>query len=60
MECPPHVQKAIEHIRLNIGNPADENLVASWLDWYVQQQQEIDGTKKWQSPAKRQRSSAGE
>ncbi len=61
MECPPHVQKAIEHVRLNIGTPADEKLVATWLDWYVQQhQQEINDTEKWQSPVKRLRSSVGE
>ena len=60
MECPPHAQKALEHIRLNINTPADEKLVATWLDWYVRQQQEIDDTEKWQSPAKRLRSSAGE
>ena len=54
------MQKALEHIRLNISTPVDEKLVATWLDWYVQQQQEIDDTEKWQSPAKRLRSSAGE
>ncbi len=61
MECPSHVQKALEHIRLNISTPADEKLVATWLDWYVQQhQQEINDTEKWQSPVKRLRSSVGE
>ena len=62
MECPPMpVRKAIERIQFEIGDAADEKLVATWLDWYVQQhQQEIDDTEKWQSPVKRLRSSVGE
>ena len=60
MECPTQVQNALEQIRLSISTPADEKLVALWLDWYVQRQQEINDTEKWQSPVKRLRSSVGE
>ncbi len=61
MDCPATVQKAIQRIQLNIGSNADEQLVATWLDWYVQQENgQMSDTEKWQSPAKRQRSSAGE
>ncbi len=57
MECPPPVRKAIERIQFEIGNAADEKLVAAWIEWSVQQEQMSD-SEKWQSPAKRQKSSA--
>ncbi len=61
MDCPATVQKAIQRIQLNVGSNADEQLVATWLDWYVQQENgQMSDTEKWQNPAKRQRSSAGE
>jgi hypothetical protein len=59
MECPAPVQQAIERIQGNRHNDTDEKLVAAWVDWYVQQQSaEMSDTEKWQSPAKRLRSSA--
>ena len=53
------VRKAIERIQFEIGDAADEKLVAAWIEWSVQQEQMSD-SGKWQSPAKRLRSSAGE
>ncbi len=60
MECPPLlVRKAMERIQLDSYDAADEKLVAAWIEWSVQQEQMSD-SGKWQSPAKRQKSSAGE
>ncbi len=58
MERPPlSVRKAIERIQFEICDKADETLVAAWIEWSVQQEQMSD-SGKWQSPAKRLRSSA--
>ena len=53
------VRKAMERIQLDSYDAADEKLVAAWIEWSVQQEQMSD-SEKWQSPAKRLRSSAGE
>ena len=57
MDRPPQVvAKALERIQLNVASKQDEQLAAAWLEWYITQQ--MDDTEKWQTPAKRQRSSA--
>ncbi len=58
MECPAQVQKALERIQLNTNSKADENLVVAWLDWHMPHQ--MSDAEKWQSPAKRLKSSEGE
>ena len=55
MQCPAHVQKAMERIHLEIGTLQDNQLVSAWLDWLVAQQMQQED--KWiEPPAKRQRS----
>jgi hypothetical protein len=50
------VRKAMERIQLDLFDAADEKLVSAWLEWSVQQEQ-MNDTEKWQSPAKRLKSS---
>ena len=59
MKCPPQVQKAMEHIHLEIGTLQHNQLVSTWLDWLVAQQMQQED--KWiEPPAKRQRSLVAE